>query len=467
MSRQRLSLFLTVAAITAASLAGVEAAPGNQPVAEATTARPNVVIILTDDERAGLSDAMPVVRRRVQKAGLTFTNYMVPTTLCCPSRASLLTGKFSHGTGVWNNGLPNDVPLTGGQAGFVANGNENQTLAAVLDEQGYETALVGKYLNGFFTSSATPVGWDAFEAFQGPPGYFDYTLAGVHYGTAPSDYSTDVIAQRAVDIIKNSGPDPLFLYVAPYGPHSPYTPAPRHLAAPVSDLVHNRDFIGINENVSDKPLWVRRLDHKDPSRQRQVARLQHRAMMSVDELTKDVLDALKAKGKIANTLIVYASDNGQQWGEHHYAGKNVPYRRATEVPLYMRWDHHLSQGTVKDRIALNVDVTATIAAATGITMPWSEGRSLFKSTQRKGFVIEATDQHPPTPVRPAYCGWRTLHRLFVRYSTGEEELYFYQSDPFEFRNLADRAQYRDALRTMRSRAKDSCVPKPPGFSWVR
>jgi N-acetylglucosamine-6-sulfatase len=137
MNGRRLRLLFAVTVITTAILSGTLAGPSSEPFAEAATARPNVVIILTDDERAGLSDAMPVVRRRVQKAGLTFTNYMVPTTLCCPSRASLLTGKFSHGTGVWNNGLPNDVPLTGGQAGFVANGNESQTLAAVLDEQGY------------------------------------------------------------------------------------------------------------------------------------------------------------------------------------------------------------------------------------------------------------------------------------------------------------------------------------------
>lgn len=467
MLRRWPSVLLTSAMVTAAALGVASPSQGGSPAPGIRSAdQPNVVIILTDDERVGLTDAMPVVRSRIQRAGLTFPNYMVPTTLCCPSRASLLTGKFAHGTHVWNNGLPNDPPLTGGQAGFVAGGNEPQTLAAVLDSAGYETALVGKYLNGFFESSPTPVGWDTFQPFQGHIGYYDYTLGGVAYGSEATDYSTDVIAERAVSIIENSGTEPLFLYVAPYGPHSPYTPAPRHLTAPVSDLVHDSDFIGIDENVSDKPLWVRRLDHKDVSRQQQVGRLQHRAMMSVDELTADVLDALKAAGKLANTLVVYASDNGQLWGEHHYTGKNVPYRRATEVPLYLRWDHHITQNTTKDRLALNVDVTATIAAATSVDMPWSEGRSLFSSPQRDGFVIEASAQHPPTPVRPPYCGWRTLNRMYVRYSTGEEELYLYNNDPFEFTNVAGLPKYHDSLRTMRANARAACVPVPPGFTWT-
>ena len=167
------SVVTVVAALGAAGpVAGVPRLPRPPP------AQPNVVIILSDDERVGLTDAMPVVRSRVKNAGVTFTNYMVPTTLCCPSRASLLTGKFAHGTHVWNNGLVNDPPLTGGQAGFVEGGNESQTLAAVLDTAGYETAFVGKYLNGFIASSPTPPGWDSFAPFQGQMGYYDYTLGG-------------------------------------------------------------------------------------------------------------------------------------------------------------------------------------------------------------------------------------------------------------------------------------------------
>ena len=236
--------FLLIASVLLATSTGLSEAStsDSNPSHNDAAPGPNVVIILTDDERVGLTDAMPVVRHRIQAVGSTFTHYMVPTTLCCPSRASLLTGKFAHGTHVWNNGLPNDPPLTGGQAGFVANGNEPETLAAVLDAAGYETALVGKYLNGFSNSSPTPVGWDEFQPFQGSPAYFNYTLDGVDYGDAPSDYSTDVIAKRAVDIIENSGIDPLFLYVVPYGPHVPYTPAPRHANAPVSSLISNREL---------------------------------------------------------------------------------------------------------------------------------------------------------------------------------------------------------------------------------
>jgi N-acetylglucosamine-6-sulfatase len=325
---------------------------------------------------------------------------------------------------------------------------------------------VGKYLNGFTSSSPTPLGWDVFQPFQGPTEYYGYKLGGTSYGSATRDYSTDVIARRSVRVIENSGEDPLFLFVAPFGPHAPYTPARRHVRAPVSDLVHERDFIGVNERVGDKPRWVRRLPDKDPARQRQVARLQHRAMMSIDDLVADVLDALRSQAKLANSLIIYASDNGQLWGEHQYTGKSVPYRRATEVPLYMRWDNHIAPNSVRGRLALNVDLAATIAAATGVEMSWSEGRSLRSSEQRVGFVIEATPQNPPNPWRPAYCGWRTLDRMYVRYSTGEEELYLYKRDPFELTNVAGQSQHRETLKALRSRARNACVPVPPGFTWT-
>lgn len=435
--------------------------------AQAVTVRPNIVIILADDQRLGLEDAQPAVRNRIKELGVTYSNYMVPTALCCPSRASLLTGKFSHGTGVWGNDLPNDPPLSGGNAAFVANGNEPLTIAAALDAAGYRTAMIGKYLNGYYDTNGVPPGWDVFEAYSGDPAYYNYTLGGAFYGDTVRDYATDVIADHAVNVISSSGSDPLFLYVAPYAPHFPYTPAPRDEQAPVDALIHPRDFGALNEaDVSDKPQWLQDLGTVNEARMHEVARLQHRAVMGIDDLTRQVIDALKAKGMLGNTLLIYASDNGQLWGEHRYSGKNVAYWRATEVPLFMRWDGHLSAGAVDERLALNVDVTATVAEAAGVTMSWSEGRSLLTGSPRLGFPVEALGSYPPYKVRPAYCGWRTLTRLYVRYATGEEELYLYNVDPLEKQNQAANPRYADRLAAMRANAEATCSPTPPDFTWT-
>jgi N-acetylglucosamine-6-sulfatase len=465
MRRTRTSLVMVAA--LALTLPPVTSSVGSAGLASAAESQPNIVIILSDDERLGLTDAMPTVRRRIQQMGVTYSNYMVPTALCCPSRASLLTGKFPHGTHVWGNDLPGDPALSGGQAAFAHFGNESQTLAAVLDTAGYQTAMVGKYLNGYVETDPVPQGWDEFKAFTPKSAYYNYTLGGVAYGSAPEDYSTDVVAEHAVEFIQSSGSDPLFLYVAPYGPHSPYTPAPRHAAAEVSEYVHARDFGALNEkNLSDKPEWLQAIKVRDEDKVRRVARLQHRAVMSVDDLTADVLDALKAKGIISNTLIVYASDNGQLWGEHRYVGKNVPYWRATEVPLYVRWDDRLPAGTKDSRLGLNVDLTATIAEAADVAMPWSEGRSLVSGSGRLGFVLESIGSYPPFRERPAYCGWRSQNRLYVRYATGEEELYLYPKDRFERTSLHDVRRYRETLRSMRANARAQCVPTPPDFTWT-
>jgi hypothetical protein len=231
--------------------------------------------------------------------------------------------------------------------------------------------------------------------------------------------------------------------------------------------VRPTDFIGINENLRDKPRWVRKLHRKDEGKMRSMARKQHRSMLAVDDLVGEVLDSLKSQGRLANSLVIYTSDNGILWGQHSYASKGVGYRQATEVPLFMRWDGRIGRGVTRGRLALNVDVTATVADAAGVDMPWGSGRSLLRPGGRRGFVLEGSPQLEPASWRPAFCGWRTKSRMFVRYATGEEELYFHGTDPYELRNAAGRPGAHDVLVNMRSRARGACVPRPPGFSWVR
>ena len=167
--------------------------------------------------------------------------------------------------------------------------------------------------------------------------------------------------------------------------------------------------------------------------------------------------------------MIFTSDNGHLWGEHRLRGKNMSYNVSSRVPLAMRWPGHLEPGSEDRRLALNVDVTATIAEAAGVPLPSEiEGMSLLGSTQREGFALESpvTDGHDGSGqkvARPGYCGYRTHRFVYVRYSGGVEELYDYQEDPFELTNIAQDPGYAEQLTWMRSRTDEECSPRPPGY----
>ena len=446
------------------------------PQALAGTHRPDIILIVSDDQPTGLVDNMPWVQQELRDKGVQYVNAMVPTSLCCPSRASMLTGMYAHGTKVWDNGLTEQTPnVPGGHQAFVAAGDESKTIALALDKAGYRTGLIGKYLNGYKTTHGTPPGWDVWLPFESGGAYYDYFFNGTHRGSLPEDYSTGVVARNAVRVIeRTSAAQPLFLYVAPFAPHSPYTPAPLYEGRDVSQLIHEYDFGALNEpNVSDKPGWVKSLDPLPEETVRRVAAKQHRAVKSVDDLVRDIIRALTArKGNLHNTMIIFVSDNGYLWGEHRILGKDVPYASATEVPMFIRYGARLQSGIINSRLALNIDLTATMAHASGVrrSMPWLEGESLLQPTQRHGFVLEGTfsNAHQPDFVeRSPYCGWRTNDSLFVRYATGFEEFYRYPLDPQERTNRIGESAWRNTIRSMRAKARKHCRPVPPGFHWAQ
>jgi N-acetylglucosamine-6-sulfatase len=421
---------------------------------------PNIVVVLTDDQRVETLAGMPMVKILLADHGTTFSKAMVPTSLCCPSRASTLTGHYAHDTGVWTNHRPD-----GGWWAFHAKGNEQRTVAVALHQSGYRTALVGKYLNNFGQLTPPgyrPPGWDQFVAFttrNKSGAYYEYTLGdGSVHGSDPADYSTDVLALAATELIRSTpAGQPLFLWFAPYAPHAPFEPAPRHQHATV-----HLDVRPGHEDVSTKPRWVQALDPPSAGNVSRTARRQQRALMAVDEAVAGIVAALADTGRLSDTLIVFTSDNGLLWGEHGMIDKNVPYTPATAVPLVLRWDGHLAAGQVDDRLALNIDITATLAAA-GETGLVTSGSDLLGTDRHDGFVLEAA--RAPGLQRPPYCGWREADWTFVHYSTGEEELYSLVDDPGELHNLATAPELRDRLDAMRASARASCTPEPPDFAW--
>jgi N-acetylglucosamine-6-sulfatase len=456
--RQRVALLL--GAFLTLSSFGVLTLPTTP--ASALEPAPNIVVIMTDDQGIGFLDAMPAVESLIRDHGVQFDNAFVPTSLCCPSRASLLSGLYSHTTGVY---------YTFGDHGGWSNFQqwEDQTIAVALNDAGYRTALIGKYINGWAGAAKrgtaeVPAGWDYFSAMGADSGgdgaYYDYSLLGTEvsqrFGAGAEDYSTDVLGANAIEFIESTPADqPIFLYLAPYGPHFPHTPAPRDVGLWHEDPLNPAV---LEEDLRDKPRWVRRNEQEPKSKIVREIRGQHEALMSVDDQVAAVVDSLGAS-RLADTLFIFTSDNGLMNGEHGLNGKYTGYAGATEVPLIMRWDGHLEAGASSNRVMTPEDITETIADAAGVQMD-TEGVGIFDGG-RAGTVLEAIADNK----HPAYCGYRSRRYVFIEYDGRARELYDYRRDPYELVNRVAREKYRDERKQLRSRAKEACYPLPPGFSW--
>jgi N-acetylglucosamine-6-sulfatase len=431
---------------------GVLAAP-----AAGQTPPPNIVLILTDDQRWDTLSAMPTVRRELVEKGVNFANGFVVNSLCCPSRASILTGQYSHSTGVYTN--------TGNRGLWAF--REHETVAPVLQGAGYMTAYVGKYLNGY-GGTRIPPGWNHWVAFSGV-GYYQYGLNvnGALTSPAPGDYSTDVLAGHAVSVIEQA-PGPFFLTFAPYAPHLPANPAPRHENA-FPRLEAWRPPSYNEDDVSDKPDWVRTLPSMSPGQQRELdefRRDQLRSLLAVDEGVARILEALERTGRLQNTLIVFTSDNGYAWGEHRRSTKMDPYEESIRVPFVLRYDALALPPREERQLALNIDLAPTFAHLAGTFLPLADGQSLLPLLTtptvpwRSDFLIEHL-RASATARMPTYCGVRTKSSLYVSYETGEEELYDLVADPYELTNLAKNPAARPVLVSLRARLGQLCNPPPP------
>jgi N-acetylglucosamine-6-sulfatase len=190
-------------------------------------------------------------------------------------------------------------------------------------------------------------------------------------------------------------------------------------------------------------------------------------LMSVDDVVRQLVQALDDTGRLSNTLFVFMSDNGLMAGEHHLnPWKNLPYRWSTAIPMTIRWDGHLPANRTDRRLALNLDVATTIADVAWASMS-TDGLSLLRRQTRSGFPLEGCAWHrfDSLPRHPAYCGWRTKNWMYTQYATGEQELYHYRDDRHELHDLSDHPAHRARLKEMRAEAKAACKPVPPDFSW--
>lgn len=448
---------------------------GSVPKVQAQAApKPNIIFILTDDEDVGIHAFMPKTKALLHDQGTTFSNFFVTYSLCCPSRASILTGQYPHNTQIEGNRPPQGGFLKAYQIGLEAN-----TVAVWLQQAGYHTLLAGKYLNGYGQDNPrraqrqglnlpdptyVPPGWTEWYAGVGNAPYQDYNYSLnengqlVRYGSSPEDYLTDVIARKAVQAIANATREgkPFFLYLAPFTPHAPANFAPRH-ASLFKDAELPRPPNFDEADVSDKPPLLRRLprlSERELARMRELYIKRLRSLQAIDDLVESIVQALRQNGQLANTYIVYTSDNGFHMGNHRMPqGKNMPYEEDIRVPLVVRGPGVLAGKTVNE-LALNIDLAPTFAEIAGLEVPPScDGRSLLPllrgqipTVWRQSFMVqrgegaEAQSEDGDGRDRAgAFSALRTAAYTFVQWGSGDRELYDLKADPYQLQNLASKA----------------------------
>jgi arylsulfatase A-like enzyme len=315
---------------------------------------------------------------------------------------------------------------------------------------------VGKYLNGYPAKenpSHVPPGWVEWDALRDPRKFFNFRMNEnghtVSYGHSASDYQTDVLTAKTVDIISRAGKQPFFIYLAPSAPHSPATPAPRHATA-FSNAIAPRTA-SFNENdVSGKPAWLREhplLSSEEIAKIDEHYRDRLRSMLAVDDMVEKIVTALETHGVLDRTYIFFTSDNGYHLGQHRLKeGKNTAFDEDIRVPLVVRGPG-IPAGRTIPYLALNIDLAPTLADLAGVAAPnFVDGRSLkpffavappSALAWREDFLVE----HWALPKKsvsliPAFAALRTIDHLYVEYATGERELYDLRADPHEMRNLA-------------------------------
>jgi N-acetylglucosamine-6-sulfatase len=458
-------------ALVAGSAVAAATAASGAAVAAAGPTEPNIVMILTDDQPKGMMDAMPTVQAELAAKGTTYSNAIVPTSLCCPSRTSLLTGLYSSQSGVYGN----FGPTQGGYDVFKLNGNEQRTLAAKMRDTEYSTGLFGKVMNGFNPQAGDPrpLGWDRMVAAVSIGDHYNYTAssdASVQPleadQNAPqqikreSQYSTPFFGERVTDFIRDVPADkPLFALYTPLAPHSPYQYEAKYANSGLSKSILKRDRALYEKDVSDKPFYVSYVKKWKKGKRKKWLKAwvnQTKMLRSVDDQIAEIIDTLRQEDRLDNTILIFTSDNGYHHGQQRLAFKNTPYPAATDVDLIVRMPNG-PRGVVDNRlVTANIDVSATILKAADLPNSTS-GVPLGNPINRSGVPLMASRERIERGLgRPAYCGFRTDTAAFIRYASGEEEYYDLSKDPAMMENVRWKKNYKARVSQLTELARDAC-----------
>jgi N-acetylglucosamine-6-sulfatase len=418
----------------------------------AAAARPNIVMIMTDDLDMSVWTAalnlgyLPQIQTNLIARGTTFDNTFVALSTCCPSRSTYLTGQYPHNHGVIRNGGPR-----GGFSRFTRFTHDDNTIATWLKSAGYRNGLIGKYLNGYGKADPLyiPPGWANWQAL-GLSAQFNYKLSDngviVSYGSKPADYQTDVLAGLADTFIRTDDPRPFFLTLTPTAPHyetldgaeddgRTLRPAPRHADTPPLPTIPPESAAGFNEpNMRDKPRWMRKLLPVDPQAMRDGYNSKIAAMRAVDDLVGRVVAALSDIHALNHTLIIFTSDNGYQYGSHRRTAKTDLYEESIRVPMVVR-----APGQTTSRVAtnwaMNTDWAATIVDYAGAVpgraldgrslRPQIEGRTAAEG--RRTALVELPSDGGPAPDQYPFLMIRSKDPALTLDASGRKVLVYAQT----------------------------------------
>jgi arylsulfatase A-like enzyme len=416
------------------------------PAATGQEVRPNILIIVTDDQRRSLA-TMPETRRIFEASGTRYRNGVTPTPFCCPARASIFSGQYAHNHGVRNNHLGDAL-------------NTDHTIQAQLQRVGYLTAISGKYLNHL--REAPRFNRYSIILGSGRTRYFD-TPFNVEGEIQVADYSTTFIGTQATSYLRDfeaSDETPWMMQVSPFAPHAPALPEPRYRDAPIPDFKLNRAHK--ETEFRDKPTFIKAEQDTTLREIRRLRAKQLRSLMTVDDIISDIF-ALLDELEESNTLAFFVSDNGYFWFEHRLENKDLAYDPAVRIPFYARWPGHLSEGVSRRRIASLIDIAPTIYQAAGVVPDYAvDGKSLLIPNGRSYAFVEYF-RDPQVDI-PDWRSYWTPREVFIQAPgyPGVNNEWYAPKDRWQLHNRLEdgnRANNPENLRAIKAavRADAQCV----------
>jgi len=397
------------------------------------SSRPNIILFITDDQTAGTvsRDTMPNTWRWMWHGGRAYPDFSISDPLCCPSRMTIMTGRYAHNTGVVDN-LASRVSF---------HPDMRSTVQCYLENSGYRTAFFGKFLNGWDYGRRPP----CVDRYAITPGEQHYGLGfrtndGV---VTPSGWDDTYVTNQAADFLRTkAGGGPWFMAVSLMAPHSPYTPLPGVANAPVPAP---RIGPAVGKPTSGMYAVVRR--HADTTGfATSVWDGEIRMLRTVDSEVEQIRRVLAERGELDNTIAFYVSDNGLMLGEHGLVGKRLPYLESTTVPFAISAPGRFPAGSADSRLTSNVDIVPTILDAAGVDGELRyplDGYSLFDPSWRRRLHYEESfnvrpDKHWEPPWRsirtPGYQFIEWLSQTFPEHTVWRE-YYDLRTDPYELHNL--------------------------------
>ncbi len=414
--------------------------------------RPNFLVIITDDQRYDTMDYMPLTTARIFEQGAAFEQAYITTPVCCPSRASIFTGMYArhHGVRVNKDTL------------------RYATFMERLHAAGYFTGLIGKYLNSWDGSARPEFDYWVSHA-NGDSRYYNPQLNVNGAWSVNNGYITNILRDHALEFLRRAGQrtDPFVLVFTPNAPHQPADPGPGD-GNLYPDLPQHRPPSFNEEDVSDKPRWLRgflRWDSTQIRKNDDLRRKQLQSLHALDQALNNLFNLLEQQGKLNNTLVMFISDNGYFWGEHRLKEKLRVYEEASRVPFAVRYPPLIAAGQVSSALVANLDLAPTIYDLANIPMPAEvDGRSLVplllgNSSWREELLIQGWREVISVP----YVAVHDRRYVYVETENDSPELYDLQIDPFQLENRVKDASYASTVANLKQKLGQltSVNEKPP------